>query len=236
MTSQSHTDAIGTRRRPNPPRPGAAAKRASAAPVSYVPDAFDPTHLPAAAASLPGQFGLVYPSQRTGRGVWFSVMLIVASVIAFVGWRAQQSGASDSSSGLTYTSTAGHFAAHFPAQPTETVRIERHGAWRLTLHVAGVDGEAVVVVGDVTGPVHAAARHQMLAALDRATSMDGLDLTSVRSVRFHGAPARQGNYVTPSGDVFAVLIAMPSARKYYFIGAPLGPQFDAFKASFRILS
>jgi hypothetical protein len=236
MTSQSHTDAIGTRRRPAPPRPGAASRRASVAPISYVPDAFDPTHLPAAAASLPGQFGLVYPAHRTGRGVWFSLLVIVASVIGFIGWRAQHSGASDSSSGVTYTSTAGHFAAHFPSQPTETARVERHGAWALTLHIAGVTGQAVVVAGDVSGPMRVAARHQMFGALDRVTSMDGIDLTSVKNVHFHGAPARQGNYVTPSGDVFSVLIAMPSARHYFFIGAPLGPQFDAFKASFRILS
>jgi hypothetical protein len=235
MTSQSHTAAIGARRRPTPPRPGAPS-RAVAMPVSYVPDAFDPKQLPVAPASLPGQFGLVYPAQRTGRGVWFSLLLIVASVLAFIGWRAQHSGASDSSSGLTYTSTAGHFAAHFPSQPSETVRVEHHGAWRLTLHIAGVAGQAVVVAGDLSGPVQAATRPQVLAALNRVTSTDGVGLTSVKNVRFHGAPAREGNYVAPSGDVFSVLIAMPSPRRYYFVGAPLGPQFDALRQSFRIVS
>ena len=235
MTSQSDSAAAGARRRPTPPRPAAAPQYAFAAPVTYTPDAYDPKQVPAVASSLPGQFGLVYPAQRTSRSVWVALLLIIASVIGFVGWRAQHSGASDSSSGITYTSTGGHFVAHFPSQPTETTRTSQYRNARFAFHTVAVQGAAVVVEAAISGHLPADPQTVRGYMIRRITS-GGMGLTSVKALTFRGAPARQGNLVEPTGDVFSVLVLAPSARRYYVLAAPLGTQFDALKESFRILS
>jgi hypothetical protein len=235
MTSHSQSAAVGARRRPSPPRPAAAPQFALAAPVTYVPDEYDPTQQPVPATSLPGQFGIVYPSQRTAKGVWITLLVIVTSVVAFVGWRAQLSGASDSSAGLTYTSTAAHFAAHFPAQPTETVRTEQHGGLRFAYHDVMVPGAAVITEGEITGRLPARPQ-QVRDLLIRQIATNSLALTGVHTVSWHGSPARQGNLVEPTGEVFTVLVIAPSVRRYYLLAAPLGAQFEALKDSFRVLS
>lgn len=236
MTSESHT-AVGPHRRPAPPGPASAPEYTFARPVSYVPDAYDPKHMPAVAASMSGQFGMVYPAQRTGRSVWFALLLIVASVVAFVGWRAQQSGASDSSSGVTYTSAAGHFSARFPAQPAESVKSERHGPVRLVTHTTAVPGEAVVAEVEVGGPIPGDAQRFSRHLVAGLSTIDGSELTSVKNTRFQGSPARQGNVFGPNtGRLFTVLVVARSARRYYLVIAPTGPEFDTLKASFRIRS
>ena len=236
MTSQSHT-AVGARRRPAPPGPASAPAYTVARPVSYVPDAYDPKHSPAVTSALPGNFGIVYPAQRTGRSVWLALMVVVASVVTFVGWRAQQSGASDSSSGVTYTSAAGHFSARFPAQPTDTVKSERHGPLRIVTHTTAVPGQAVVaeieVVGRIPGDAQRFSR-QMVASL---TSFDGSELTSMKSLTLQGSPARQGNAFGPNtGQLLTVLVVARSTRRFYTVIAPTGADFDTLKASFRIRS
>lgn len=233
MTSQSHTAAVGARRRPTPPRP-AAPQYAGSGPVTYVPEEYAAEPTAAPVTSLPGQFGTVLPTQRTGKAVWITLTLIVASVVAFVGWRVQHGGGS-SSSGVTYTSTAGHFAAHFPSQPTEAVRTIRRGALRATFHDVAVQGEAVVTEGDLRGPLPAHPA-QVRDILVRQITTGDLALTSLRTVEVHGVPARQGNLVEPTGDVLAVLVIAPSPRRYYLLAAPLGAPFQALKDSFRILS
>lgn len=234
MTLESQTAAVGTRRRPTPPRAVAVASCAGVGPATYVPEEFDPKLAPARSVSSPGHFGLVYPAQRTPRGVWLTVLVLVASVAAFVGWRAQHSGASDSSSGLTYTSSAGHFAAHFPSPPSETSRTERHGRSRLVFHTAAVQGEAVIAEVSVAGKLPAGA-HRVRDYVVRQITTGGLGLTSVKTVSVHGTPARQGNLVQPTGEVFTVLVVAPSAHRYFVLAAPLGSQFDTLKNSFRIL-
>ena len=180
---------------------------------------------------------LVYPAQRTGRSVWLALMVVVASVVTFVGWRAQQSGASDSSSGVTYTSAAGHFSARFPAQPTDTVKSERHGPLRIVTHTTAVPGQAVVaeieVVGRIPGDAQRFSR-QMVASL---TSFDGSELTSMKSLTLQGSPARQGNAFGPNtGQLLTVLVVARSTRRFYTVIAPTGADFDTLKASFRIRS
>lgn len=236
MTSESHT-AVGARRRPVPPRPASAPADVFAQPVSYVPDAYDPKQVTAAAASLPGQFGTVYPSQRTGRSVWFALLVVIASVIAFVGWRAQHSGASDSSSGLAYTSAAGHFSAHFPAQPTELVKSEWHGPLRILMHLTVVPGRAAVVAADLVGPIPGDSQRVARQLLSNVTDIDDSELSSVKDVQFEGSAARQGNFFGPdTGELFTVLMVIPSVHRIYVLMAPTGPDFDALKASFRIRS
>jgi hypothetical protein len=236
MTSESHP-AVEPRRRPAPPGPASAPEYTVARPVSYVPDAYDPKQLPAVAVSMPGQFGVVYPAQRTGRSVWFALSLIVASVIAFVGWRAQQSGASDSSAGLSYTSTAGHFSAHFPAQPTELVKSERRGPLHIVIHLSGVPGQAVVAATELTGPIHGDAQGLARRLVGSLTNIDDSELSSVKKLRVQGSPARQGNFFGPTtGELYSVLMVAPSIHRFYLLMAPTGPDFDALKASFRMLS
>jgi hypothetical protein len=202
-----------------------------------VPDAYDPKHIPATASSLPGQFGAVYPSHRTGPSVWFALLLIVASLAGFVGWRAQQSGASDSSSGVTYTSAAGHFSARFPEQPTDLVKSERHGPLKIVIHLAAVPGKAVVAEAELIGPIPGDAQRLGRQLVGSLTNIDDSELTSAKDMRFQGSPARQGNLFGPNtGQLFTVLVVAPSIRRFYMVIAPIGPAFDALKASFRIRS
>lgn len=236
MTSESHT-VRGARRRPTPPGQASAPEYTFARPVSYVPDAYDPKQIPAVAATLPGQFGAVFPTQRTDRNVWFALLLVVASVVAFVGWRAQQSGASDSSSGVNYTSAAGHFAARFPAAPTDLVKSERHGPVRIVLHMTAVPGKAVVAAADLRGPTPGGALRLGRPLVAGLTDIDESELTSVKNIRFQGSPARQGNFFAPrTGELFTALMVAPSIHRLYLVMAPTGPGFDALKASFRIRS
>jgi hypothetical protein len=200
-----------------------------------VPDEYDPKHVPPPATTVSGQFGAVYPTQGTGKGVWVALLAIVAAAAAFIGWRAQHSGASDSSSGLTYTSSAAHFVARFPTPPTETTRTEHAGGLRFTYHDVSVPGQAVITEGEITGRLPARPQ-QIRDFLIRQITTDGLGLTSMKTVSFHGSPARQGNLVQPTGEVFTVLVVAPSVRRYYLIAAPLGAQFEALKDSFRGLS
>lgn len=234
MTSESHT--AGARRRPAPSGHASAPEYTFARPVSYVPDAYDPKYLPVAAPSLAGHLGVVYPAQRTGRSVWFALLLIVASVVAFVGWRAQQSGASDSSRAL-YTSAAGHFSARFPAQPTDLVKSERHGRLRIVIHLSAVPGDAVVAEAELSGPISGNAQRLGRRLVGKFTNIDEAELTSVRNMRFEGHPARQGNFFGPTPDqLFTVLMVAPSIHRFYLVMAPTGAEFDALKSSFHILS
>lgn len=236
MTSESHT-AAGPRRRPTPPGPTPGPAYAIAQPVSYVPDAYDPKQLPAVVSTLPGQFGIVHPSQRTGRSVWFVLVVILASVVAFVGWRAQQSGASDSSSGVTHTSAAGHFTARFPAEPTDLVRSVRRGGRRIVMHLSAVTGQAVVAEAELHGSIPGNPQRAARQLLHSVTDIEDSELSSVRNFQFQGSPARQGNFFGPTtGQLFTVLIVAPSVRRFYEVMAPTGPDFDALKASFRIQS
>jgi hypothetical protein len=203
--------------------------------VTYVPVAYDPRQLPAAVSATPGQFGLVHPNRGTGRGVWVVLVLIIATVAGFVGWRVVHTAAAPQP-GIAYTSTAGHFAARFPAQPVELTRSVRSGRSRLIVHLAVVAGQGSVaemqVVGAAGGDLSRLGEH--LAASFGST--DEITLTGVRNFTFEGMRARQGNYLQPvSGQLATMLIAAQSSRRAYLVLGLTGPTFDALKASFRTL-
>jgi hypothetical protein len=183
----------------------------------------------------PAHFGVVYPKQRTGRGVWVALLLIVAAVAGFIGWRVVHPGAR-SQSGVAYTSAAGHFSARFPAQPVEMSRSERDGATRLTMHLAVVVGQGSVGEMRIDGPVgkHAAALAQRMAA---SVGSNQITLSSVKHLTFHGMPAIQGNYLqADTGELATVLIASRSKRTMYLVLGLTGATFDALKESFAVTS
>lgn len=232
MTSESHPAAVGVTRRPAPPRP-AAAPCVPAAPVTYVPDEYDPRHAPAAAAVTPGQYGLVHPTPRSGRGVWIALLLIVAAVVGFVGWRVTHTG-TKAQSGTAYTSAAGHFSARFPAQPVEMSRTERDGASRLTMHLAVVAGQGSVGEMEIAGHLgkNVSALAKRMAA---GTGSDDITLSSVKHFSFHGMRAMQGNYLQETtGELVTVLVAVQSKRRLYLVLGSTGPTFDVLKDSFAV--
>lgn len=234
MTSQSHTASVGVPRRPAPPRP-APSTHVPAAPATYVPAEYDSRLSPAAAAGAPGQIGLVYPKARTGRGVWAVLLLIVASVAGFVGWRAVHTGAAPEP-GVAYTSTAGHFSARFPAQPVELTRTERDGATRLVVRMALVAGQGGVVQVEIIGPMHGNVRRLAERFAADAGSTGEIRLSSVTRFTFQGMRAEQGNFIAPSsGQLETMLMAVQSNRTAYLVLGLTGPTFDALKESFRPL-
>jgi hypothetical protein len=230
MTSHSETASLGVARRPAPPR-SAASIRAFASPVTYLPEQYDPRQQPAPIAVTAGHFGLVHPKPRTGRAVWLALLVIVASVVGFLGWRVLNTTAGPTD--VTYTSAAGHFTASFPAQPIETMRSESHGKWRLEYHTVAVAGRAVVTEATVVGRLPAANRlGEVMVA--RFTDVAGLTLSSIKNFTFHGDKARQGTFFTLDGQAFSVLVVAPPGRRIYALSAPLGTAFDTLKESFVI--
>jgi hypothetical protein len=235
MTSQSRTAAVGARRRPAPPGPAVAPPMTVvSAPATYVPETYDPRHTSDPAATLPGQFGLVIPKQRTGRGVWVVLLLIVASILAFVGSRAMHTAPAEQP-GVAYTSTAGHFTARFPTQPVEVTKTVRNGKATLAMHLAVAPGQGSVGELAITGSVkgNAVKLTQQLAA---SVGSAAVTLTSVKNFVFQGMRAQQGNYIRPdTGELATAMVVVKSKHRLYLVLGLTGPTFDALKESFRPL-
>jgi hypothetical protein len=233
MTSQSHTAAVGVPRRPAPPRP-APSGSAPAAPVTYVPVAYDPRLAPASVAGSPGHIGLVYPKARTGRGVWVVLLLLVASVVGFFGWRAVHTGAA-AEPGVAYTSPTGHFSARFPSQPTANDQPMHEGRYTGTVHVAGVPGQAFVASFDFSEPVPGGAESFDRRAFAHFTKTSDAPITGIRRLTFAGSPAQQGNVISPrTNELYTALIVAASPHRLYLLMGLTGATFDALKASFAV--
>jgi hypothetical protein len=227
MTSQSQSAALGSQRRPAPPRASAPAAH-PLRPVTYVPETYDPRQAPAAAAVIPGQYGLVYPGRRTGRGVWLALLMIVVGVVAFLSWRVTRTGASPQP-GIVYTSATGHFSDRFPAEPSEVTR----GLHGMTLHAAVVPGAAMVAEAALPAAVKGRAGQHLDSVAAGYARAAGAPLSGIKKLSVQGGPAMQANYIDPtSGELRSILVLAPTDRRLYLIVAPTGPTFDTLKQSF----
>jgi len=244
MTSQSHPAAVHGPRRPSPPRPAGAGQPVAAppagaaavlsAPVTYVPEAYDPRQGPAS-PMVSGQVGIVYPSRRSGRAVWVVLSLIVAAIAGFIGWRVMHTG-SAAEPGIAYTSTEGHYMVRFPAQPSVLTKKESNGHTKLVVHLAAVPGQAVVADAEIVGPITAQTKKLAEKFSADMGAPGELTLTGVRQFSFEGHRAQQGNFIdATSGQLMSLLEVAASDRRIYVVMGLTGPTFDALEKSFQIL-
>jgi hypothetical protein len=233
MTSHPQIASMAVPRRPAPPR-SAASVHAFASPVTYTPEEYDPRHAPAPIAVGAGGFGLVLPKPRTGRAGKIALLLIVAAVGGFLGWRVAQSSPA-AEPGVAYTSAAGHFSARFPAQPVEISRSEHQGRTRLIVHMAVAAGQGSVGEFELAGP-SVAKVGKLADRLAESVGAHGITLSSVQHFTFRGMPATQGNYIqSNTGELATALMAVESQHRFYIVLGLTGPTFDQLKASFAVV-
>jgi hypothetical protein len=145
--------------------------------------------------------------------------------------------ASQSSTGVAYTSAAGRFRATFPTHPVELAIPGSLSTMSFTLHIAACRTQHTEVASETTSqPVPSQAYDAVLQVAVRsfAASAD-LQTLGSKALRYQGHAAREATYSTRSGAHLSLLVMAYSPTRLYLISAPSGASFNSLTASFESL-
>jgi hypothetical protein len=145
------------------------------------------------------------------------------------------SGSDTATSGIVFSSPAGHFRARFPSQPTEQTVPESSGGVNITVHNAVVQDPITEVSSEDSSVAVPEAGFQltMRTALTSFGSGAGLTDNGDQAVTtFRGRPARTASFDTTGGQTLRALVFFYTSSRLYYLVAEDGAAFDALSDSF----
>jgi hypothetical protein len=198
----------------------------------------------------PGPALATAPQSHRRRYIWIAaVAVVVAAAITttavLVGGSSSKhqvatgatltpSASDTATTGVVFTSQAGHFQARFPAQPNEQSVPLTLGSIKENVNVALLPDPITEVSAEDISVSLPSAQYEltMRTALGTFAGSSGSTAGPQTDTTFRGKPARTGTFTTPTGDHLTALIFVYSPTRLYYLVAQSGAPITELEASF----